>query len=142
NQLARRVPDGRAVGGDRWRSVDQSGNDPATARANAVAEGVEGNLLTADMRAPPLATGSGDVVGRSLALHNIPAGAGRRAASAEAARTVRPGGRLVLADFRYAGSYRDKLTELGLVEVAVRDLGWRFWYGGPWGRTSVVTATR
>jgi hypothetical protein len=24
----------------------------------------------------------------------------------------------------------------------VRDLGWRFWYGGPWGRTSAVTATR
>jgi hypothetical protein len=22
------------------------------------------------------------------------------------------------------------------------DLGWRFWYGGPWGRTSAVTATR
>jgi hypothetical protein len=25
--------------------------------------------------------------------------------------------------------------------IGVRDLGWRFWYGGPWGRTSAVTAT-
>jgi len=26
--------------------------------------------------------------------------------------------------------------------VTVRDPGWRFWYGGPWGRTSAATATR
>jgi ubiquinone/menaquinone biosynthesis C-methylase UbiE len=142
NLLAMRVPDGRAVGLDLWRSVDQSGNDPATARTNAAAEGVKVSLLTADMRALPLATGSADVVVSSLAIHNIPDEPGRLAAVAEAARILRPGGRLVLADFRHAGSYRDKLAELGLTEVAVRDLGWRFWYGGPWGRTSVVTATR
>jgi hypothetical protein len=60
----------------------------------------------------------------------------------EAARLLRPGGRLVLADFRHARAYADQLAGLGLAEVQVRDLGWRFWYGGPWGRTSAVTATR
>jgi arsenite methyltransferase len=60
----------------------------------------------------------------------------------EAARGLRPGGRLVLADLRHARAYAGQLAGLGLAEVTVRDLGWRFWYGGPWGRTSVVTATR
>ncbi|HEY3009929.1 MAG TPA: hypothetical protein VGJ63_17945 [Micromonosporaceae bacterium] len=67
---------------------------------------------------------------------------GRMTAVGEAARLLRPGGRLVLANFRHARAYADQLAGLGLAEVQVRDLGWRFWYGGPWGRTSAVTATR
>lgn len=140
--LARLVPRGRAVGVDLWRTVDQSGNDPARALTNAAAEAVAVELITADMRALPLATASVDVVVSSLAIHNIPDGPGRMRAIAEAARVLRPGGRLVVADFRHARAYADQLAGLGLGEVTVRDLGWRFWYGGPWGRTSVVTATR
>jgi SAM-dependent methyltransferase len=140
--LARLVPEGRAVGVDVWRSVDQSGNDPTRTRANAAAEAVTVDLVTADMRELPLATWSIDVVVSSLAIHNIPDDAGRARAVAEAARVLRPGGRLVLADFRHARAYADQLAGLGLAEVAVRDLGWRFWYGGPWGRTCAVTATR
>lgn len=140
--LARMVPAGCAVGVDLWRSVDQSGNDPASALANAAAEAVSVDLITADMRALPLASGSVDVVVSSLAIHNIPDGPGRMKAVSEAARVLRPGGRLVLADFRHARAYADQLTGLGLADVQVRDLGWRFWYGGPWGRTSAVTATR
>jgi SAM-dependent methyltransferase len=139
---ARLVPEGRAVGVDLWRSVDQSGNDPTRTRANAAAEAVTVELITADTRALPLATGSVDVVVSSLAIHNIPDDAGRAWAVSEAARVLRPGGRLVLADFRHARAYADQLAGLGLAEVTVRDLGWRFWYGGPWGRTSAVIATR
>jgi arsenite methyltransferase len=35
-----------------------------------------------------------------------------------------------------------ELTRLGLTDVRVRGLGWRFWYGGPWGSSSLVTAVR
>jgi SAM-dependent methyltransferase len=140
--LAGLVPDGRAIGVDVWRSVDQSGNDPTRTRANAAAGAVTVELITADLRALPLATGSVDVVVSSLAIHNIPDDAGRAGAVTEAVRVLRPGGRLVLADFRHARAYADRLAGLGLAEVTVRDLGWRFWYGGPWGRTSAVTATR
>jgi SAM-dependent methyltransferase len=140
--LAGLVPAGRAVGVDLWRSVDQSGNDPATTRRNATAEAVAVALLTADMRALPLATGSADLVVSSLAIHNIPDEPGRMSAVAEAARVLRPGGRLVIADFRHGRAYAEQLTDLGLADVTIRDLGWRFWYGGPWGRTSAVTATR
>jgi SAM-dependent methyltransferase len=140
--LARLVPQGCAVGVDLWRSVDQSGNDPAATLNNAMAETVTVDLITADMRALPLTTGSIDVVVSSLAIHNIPDGPGRMNAIGEAARILRPGGRLVIADFRHPRAYADELVASGLTDVEVRDLGWRFWYGGPWGRTSVVTATR
>ena len=30
---------------------------------------------------------------------------------------------------------------VGLTDVNVRNLGWRFWYDGSWGRTSAITAT-
>ncbi len=139
---ARLVPAGRAIGVDLWRSVDQSGNDPATARRNADAEGVPVDLLTGDMRALPVGTGSLDLVVSSLAIHNVPDQAGRLRAVAEAARTLRPGGRLVIADFRYARGYAAELERLGCTGVTVRPLGWRFWYGGPWGATRVVTGTR
>jgi arsenite methyltransferase len=127
---------------DLWRSVDQSGNDPLSTLSNAAAEAVTVALLTADMRALPLATGSVDVLVSSLAIHNIGDEPGRIRAVAEAARVLRPGGRLVITDLRYARAYADQLIGLGLANVTVRDLGWRFWYGGPWGRTSAVTATR
>jgi len=42
------------------------------ARANAAAEAITVELVTADMRALPLATGPVDVVVSSLAIHNIP----------------------------------------------------------------------
>jgi arsenite methyltransferase len=140
--LAPLVPNGRAVGVDLWRSVDQSGNDPMRTLDNAAAEAVTVTLITADLQALPLATASVDVVVSSLVIHNVPDVAGRTTSVLEAARVLRPGGRLVIADFRHVPAYARQLVELGFAEVAVRNLGWRFWYGGPWGRTSVVTAVR
>lgn len=132
-----------AIGVDIWRTVDQSGNDPLATLRNAAAEGVTVDVLTADMRALPIATASIDVVVSSLAIHNIRGAAGRKAAIAEAVRVLRPGGRLIIADYRHTRTYAAQLTELGLSDVRVQDLGWRYWYGGPWGgRTAAVTASR
>lgn len=136
------LPAARPVGVDLWRSVDQSGNDPARTLANASAEGVAVDLITGDLRALPVHADSVDLVVSSLAIHNISDPAGRLAAVREATRILRPGGRLILVDYRHAQRYADELTRLGLRDVTVRGLGWRFWYGGPWGRSSVVTATR
>jgi len=143
-QAAQALPRGRAIGLDRWKRGDQSGNDPAATRQNAALEGVAARvtLQTADMRALPFADGSFDLVVSSLAIHNIPDAAGRAAAIAEAARVLRPGGRVLIADIRATREYAETLRRCGLDNVALRGLGWRFWYSGPWMATRLVTARK
>jgi ubiquinone/menaquinone biosynthesis C-methylase UbiE len=141
---AQLLPQGTATGVDLWQTRDQSGNDQAAAEANARAEGVADRveLRTADMRELPFTDASFDLVVSSLAIHNIPDAAGRAQAIAEAARVLKPGGRLRIADIRNAGAYAARLRELGLRDVTTRTLGWRFWYGGPWAATHLVSATK
>jgi ubiquinone/menaquinone biosynthesis C-methylase UbiE len=137
---ARRLPRGRAVGVDLWRSRDQSGNDPETTRRNALAAGVADRieLRTADMIDLPFADGTFDVVTSALAIHNIATADGRRRAVAEAMRVLRPGGRLLLADFRHTSEYRD---ELGF-DSSCWPLGPSYWYGGPWAAATMIAATK
>ncbi|GAA1696672.1 class I SAM-dependent methyltransferase [Fodinicola feengrottensis] len=142
-QAAKRLPTGQAVGVDLWRTVDQSGNSEEVTAQNATAEGVRDRieLRTGDMTELPFPDASFDLVVSSLAIHNIP-GKSRLTAIDEALRVVRPGGQLAIADFRHVRAYANRLRELGANDVRVRGLGWRFWYGGPWTGTSLVTATR
>ena len=141
---AQRLTTGRAEGVDLWRSVDQSGNSLEATRRNVIAEGVADRveLHTGDMTALPFEDNSFDVVVSSLAIHNISGSAGREKAITEAARVLRPGGRLMIADIRATRQHEGQLAKLGMSEVAHRRLGWRFWWGGPWGATCLVTATK
>jgi SAM-dependent methyltransferase len=141
---AERLTTGRAVGVDRWRKADQSGNSAQATRRNAstlgVADRVE--LYTADMAALPFENNGFDVVLSSLAVHNVKGQPGRDRAIGEAVRVLRPGGRLLIADIFGTGRYRAHLAELGLIDVARRGLGWRMWWSGPWLPTHLVTATK
>lgn len=141
---AQHLPNGRAVGIDLWRSRDQSGNDRAATAANAQAEGVADRvtLETGDITALPFADASFDLVLSSLAIHNIPSAAARLKAIDEAARVLRPGARLLIADFRHTRTYVGHLRELGFADVTRRSLGWRFWYGGPPWATHLVSARK
>jgi SAM-dependent methyltransferase len=141
---AQRLPRGRAVGVDLWQVQDQSGNAAAATQQNAALEGVADRveLHTADMRKLPLADAAFDVVVSSLAIHNIPDAAGRAEAVREAVRVLKPGGRVVLADFRATDEYEATLKAAGLQDVVRRRLGVGFWYGGPWAATQVVTARK
>lgn len=140
---AKRLPRGRVIGVDLWRA-DQTGNSPQTTLANAAAEGVADRveLRTADMTALPLADAAVDVIVSSLAVHNIGTPEGRRRALDEAARVLRPGGRLAIADLWETRRHADHLAALGWRDVRRRNLGWRMWYGGPWFPTHLVTATK
>lgn len=141
---AQRLPAGRAVGVDLWSAADQSGNALETTRRNAALEGVADriDLHTGDMRELPFPDGSFNVVVSSLAIHNIPDAEGRARAVREAARVLEPGGRILLADFRFTDAYADEMRKASLADVARRGLGARFWYGGPWAATHVVTARK
>ena len=100
------------------------------------------DLLTGDMTALPFEDNSFDVVVSSLAIHNIRGGAGRHKAIDEAVRVLRPGGQLLIADIRATRQHQAQLAKIGMNDVARRRLGWRFWWGGPWTATRLVTATK
>src|SRR5262245_47654906 len=142
---AQRLPRGRAVGVDVWSAKDQAGNAEQVTRRNADLEGVADRveLHTADMRQLPFEDGSFDVVVSSLAIHNI-AGAGERAnALREAARVLKRGGKLAIADIRHTRAYAAELKACGLKVTERRSLGVCFWYAaGPWAATRLVAATK
>jgi len=135
---AQRLTTGRAVGVDLWRTIDQSGNSAEATQRNAVAEGVADRVVlhTGDMMALPLEDNSFDLVLSSFAVHNISGRAGREKAISEAARVLRPGGRLMIVDVRATGQYQAELARIGMNDVSRRWLGWRY------GIAHLVTATK
>jgi arsenite methyltransferase len=139
---AKLLPEGKATGVDVWRASEQSGNALSVTQRNAELEGVADRveLYTADMRQLPFPDSSFDLVLSSVAIHNIRSAEGCRQAITEAVRVLKPGGRLVIADVTYTRLYRERLRELGVRVEAYRTLGWRFWYGGPWTATRLVSA--
>ena len=141
---AKRLTGGHAFGVDIWSRTDQSGNSPRAALENANIEGVRKQvaLATADMTALPFPSETFDVVVSNVAIHNIKGFHRRLSAVDEAVRVLRPGGRILLADLRNTRDYAMRLKSLGMVEVQRRNLGWRMWWGGPWGATRIVTATK
>ena len=136
---AARLHGGRAIGVDLWRSADQSGNHPEITRANAAARGLADRveLHTADLRELPLPDQCADVALTSLAIHNLPDPPSRDAAIREAARVLRPSGRLVIFDLAHVARYAEILAGLGLSEIEYHNAGWRYgWLG------RVLTATK
>ncbi|CAB4243110.1 Uncultured bacterium genome assembly Metasoil_fosmids_resub [Methylacidimicrobium sp. AP8] len=129
--LGKRLPEGRAVGIELWRTEDQTGNSLESARDNLVAEGVADRceLHTGDIRALPFPDASFDLVVRKLAIHNIPDWDGRKQAIGEAVRVLKPGGRLLIADIHRTEEYLQRLEEAGMLHVRLRPLGWRFGCG-------------
>ena len=142
--VARRLRSGRITGIDVWSTHDQSGNSREITLANASSEGVRQRIgiATGDMRALPFQDGMFDLVVSSLAIHNIHGSNGRGRAISEAWRVLKPGGRLVIADIRATAFYARTLERLGAPDVKRRGLGWRFWYGNPFARTSLVLASK
>ena len=142
--VAGRLTTGRVTGLDLWSTHDQSGNARDVTLRNASLEGVRDRIeiQTGDMRAMPFPDATFDLVVSSLAIHNIPSNAGRAEAIGEAWRVLKPGGRLAIADIRATQRYVETLSQLGAAGLARRGLGWRFWYGNPFARTCLVTASK
>jgi ubiquinone/menaquinone biosynthesis C-methylase UbiE len=121
---AKRLKTGKATGVDLWQADDLSGNTSEAALANAKAEGVAPRVKieTADARKLPFADASFDVVLSSLALHNIPASAGRATALNEIARVLKPGGYLAIFDIFHTAAYAKALDPLGFDDIRLSPL--------------------
>jgi arsenite methyltransferase len=139
---AKLLPSGRAIGVDIWRA-DQTHNSEKNTLRNAELEGVADRVEvhTADITDLPFDDNSVDVIVSSLVVHNIPGPANRAKAISEAARVLRPCGRLVLADIWATRRHARQLRELGWTDVRRRGLGWRMWWGPVLG-THLITATK
>jgi arsenite methyltransferase len=123
----------------------RAGNAVQVTCQNAVLEGVAERveLHTADIRQLPFDDGSFDVVVSSLAIHNVSGTGERTKALREAARVLKKGGKLMIADIRYTRAYASELEASELKITDRRSLGVRFWYGaGPWAATRLVAAIK
>jgi arsenite methyltransferase len=139
---AKLLPNGRAIGVDIWRA-DQTANARENTLRNAEIEGVADRVevQTADITDLPFDDDSFDVIVSSLVVHNIPGADARAKAISEAARVLRPGGKLALVDIFYTNHYVRQLRALGWTDARRRNLGWRMWWGPGMG-THLITATK
>lgn len=113
---ATRAPAGTATGIDLWRARDQAGSTRAQCLTNAKRLGVHDQvrLIDGDMTDLPLPDASLDVVLACLAIHNLHPADRREKAIGEAARVLRPGGRLAVIDIAGTGSYMSSAAHAGL----------------------------
>lgn len=126
-EAARRVPDGLAVGVDVWNTVHQSRNEPSAPLDNAVIERVDDrvDVVTGDGRRLPYVDGAFDAVVSSMVVHHISDSVGRAGIIREAARVLRPGGRLVVVDMQRTAEYVAVLRALRWPDVSRSRRVWR-----------------
>ncbi|MFJ6673441.1 class I SAM-dependent methyltransferase [Actinosynnema sp. NPDC091369] len=102
--------------------VDLSADMVAIARAAAARRASRVTFQVADVTALPQRNDSVDVVVSTLSMHEWP---DRRRAVAELRRVLRPGGVLLVYDFRFARLERDLFSDFANVRrVPVRPKGW------------------
>jgi arsenite methyltransferase len=123
---AKRAGEGQAVGVDIWRREDLSNSGREATLRNAALEGMADRVRVeeGDARALPFGDAGFDVVVSLNALHNIPQRAEREQALREILRVLKPGGRLVIADFRNTGDYARFLRGQGMKNASRRLIGW------------------
>lgn len=106
-ELAKALPFGKAIGVDLWKRKDQSKSQQAIVEKNARIANVSDRLtiMTADIRNLPFPDNSFDLVTSSLVLHSLKPQRERELALYELSRVLRPGGKILLIDFRYNREY-------------------------------------
>jgi SAM-dependent methyltransferase len=136
---AKRLTSGHATGIDIWNAEDLSGNGPEGLKANIALEGVaaKATILSEDARQMSFADGSMDVVLSNLCLHNIYQKPGRTKACEEIVRVLKPGGVVVISDYKLTREYEGEFSKAGLL-VERYPLDWT----GTWPPLRILVARK
>jgi len=112
---AKRLTAGKATGIDIWNAEDLSGNNVEAALNNAEAEGVREKVevLNQNVMDMGFADNTFDVILTNMCIHNIYNTEGRFKACQEIARTLKPGGKAIIADFRHMREYKKNFDAIG-----------------------------
>lgn len=106
---------GRAVGLDLWCCEDLFNNQQDLTRENAMLEGVSDRvqLCSGDMTQMSFPDNQFDIIVSSMAIHNVKTADKRHQAITEITRVLKPGGHLLILDFKYTRQYVLSLKQLG-----------------------------
>jgi arsenite methyltransferase len=126
---AHRVPNGSAVGVDVWIPTAITGNTADSVLQNARIEGVDDRVevTRGDARELPFPDASFDVVVSNFVVHELKSRRGRERMMSEAARVLKPGGRIGLVDFIFTDDCVADLSKFGMESRRVRDGFLSFW---------------
>ena len=115
-EIAKCLPNGKAHGIDLWSAKDQSGNRLEKTLENVDREGLKERVTihTGDVRSLPFPDNAFDAVVSSLCLHNIEEKKGREKALLEMLRTLKSGGKFIIADIQRAKEYTEFLIAQGI----------------------------
>jgi SAM-dependent methyltransferase len=107
---------GTATGMDIWSNEDMGGNSEAATRRNLELEGLSDRctLLSIPAQEMPFPEGTFDVIVSNLCLHNIYDRPTRQLALQQIVRVLKPGGVVILSDYKLTGQYAEQLREAGL----------------------------
>jgi SAM-dependent methyltransferase len=113
---AKLVPDGHATGIDLWSQVDMGANSPDATRRNLEIEGIAArcSILSIPAQEMTFTDDSFDVIVSNLCLHNISDREARTVALNQIARVLKPGGVVLLSDYKHTREYTRILRSLGL----------------------------
>ena len=106
---------GHATGIDIWSNVDMGGNAIEATQHNIALEGLTGRctLVSGAAQEMPFPDAYFDVIVSNLCLHNIYDAPTRHRALSEIVRVLKPGGQVLLSDYKLTSEYARQLRDAG-----------------------------
>jgi arsenite methyltransferase len=122
---AKRLPQGSAIGLDKWVRGALTGNGTEAVLRNAEAEGVIARIEVreGDARRLPFPDAAFDVVVSNFVVHEVDTLQEREQMMSEMMRVLTPGGRLALVDFIFTGQCVEILRRFGMRDARRTRIG-------------------
>lgn len=119
--LAENNPAMRIDAIDTFNINDHKNNSLTLCQHNLKASHVDKNVTahTADMRDMPFNSNHFDAAFGILSIHNLKRKIERKTALLEIIRVIKPGGKLIIIDFKYHKEYRKHLRQLGATGISI-----------------------